>query len=49
MPESQSPIPAATLVLMRDRDGMPPEILMFERAKAMVFAGGALVFPGGRV
>src|SRR3954469_18258369 len=49
MPETQSPIPAATLILMRDRDGMSPEILMVERAKAMVFAGGALVFPGGRV
>lgn len=49
MPENQSPIPAATLILMRDRGGMPPEILMVERAKAMVFAGGALVFPGGRV
>ena len=49
MSEVQSPIPAATLVLMRDRTGAPPEILMVERAKAMVFAGGALVFPGGRV
>jgi len=49
MSDSQSPIPAATLVLMRDRAGAPPEILMVERAKAMVFAGGALVFPGGRV
>ena len=49
MPEAPTPIPAATLVLMRDRAGAPPEILMVERAKAMVFAGGALVFPGGRV
>jgi 8-oxo-dGTP pyrophosphatase MutT (NUDIX family) len=41
-------IPAATLVLFRERDGAP-ELLMVERAKAMVFAGGALVFPGGRI
>lgn len=26
-----------------------PELLMVERARAMVFAGGALVFPGGRI
>ncbi|MEG3088682.1 NUDIX hydrolase [Sphingomonas sp. PB4P5] len=44
-----APIPAATLVLFRDRAGAPPELLMVERAKAMVFAGGALVFPGGRI
>ncbi len=41
--------PAATLVLFRDRDGAPPEILMVERSKGMRFAGGAIVFPGGRV
>jgi 8-oxo-dGTP pyrophosphatase MutT (NUDIX family) len=44
-----TPIPAATLVLFRERIGAPPELLMVERAKAMVFAGGALVFPGGRI
>lgn len=42
-------IPAATLVLMRDRVGAPPEILMTERHADMAFAAGALVFPGGRV
>ncbi|HEX8445727.1 MAG TPA: NUDIX domain-containing protein [Sphingomonas sp.] len=42
-------IPAATLIVMRDRAGFAPEILMVERAKAMAFAGGALVFPGGRI
>lgn len=42
-------IPAATLVIFRDRAGRPPELLMVERAKAMAFAGGAMVFPGGRV
>ena len=41
-------IPAATLVLFRERVGAP-ELLFVERSKAMVFAGGALVFPGGRV
>ncbi|MFC3581594.1 NUDIX hydrolase [Sphingomonas hylomeconis] len=46
---SQIPIPAATLVLFRERPGAAPELLMVERAKAMVFAGGALVFPGGRI
>ncbi|MEH3039927.1 MAG: NUDIX domain-containing protein [Sphingomonas paucimobilis] len=42
-------IPAATLILLRDRTVGPPEILMVERAAAMAFAGGALVFPGGRI
>ena len=42
------PIPAATLVLFRDGpEGC--EHLFVERAATMVFAGGALVFPGGRV
>ena len=43
------PIPAATLVVVRDRVGAPPELLMVERAAGMAFAAGALVFPGGRV
>ncbi len=42
-------IPAATLVVFRDSAAGPPELLMVERAKAMAFAGGALVFPGGRI
>lgn len=42
-------IPAATLILFRDRAGAPPELLMAERAGGMAFAGGAMVFPGGRV
>ncbi|MFD1786024.1 NUDIX hydrolase [Sphingomonas floccifaciens] len=44
-----TPIPAATVVIFRDRAGAPPEMLMVERSAAMVFAGGAMVFPGGRV
>ena len=46
---SDEPIPAATLVLVRDRPRGPPELLMVERAQGMTFAGGALVFPGGRI
>ena len=42
-------IPAATIVLFRDRAGAAPELLMVERAATMAFAGGAMVFPGGRV
>ena len=42
-------IPAATLVLVRERVGGAPEVLMVERAQGMAFAGGALVFPGGRI
>ncbi|KQS04466.1 NUDIX hydrolase [Sphingomonas sp. Leaf357] len=49
MSDQQTPIPAATLVLFRERAAGPPEVLMVERAKAMVFAAGALVFPGGRI
>lgn len=47
--ELPAPIPAATLVIFRERDDGPPELLMVERAKAMAFAAGAMVFPGGRV
>ncbi len=44
------PRPAATLILMRAREGMDcPEILMVERSAAMAFAAGAAVFPGGGV
>ena len=42
-------IPAATLVAVRDKAGQAPELLMVERAEGMAFAGGALVFPGGRI
>jgi 8-oxo-dGTP pyrophosphatase MutT (NUDIX family) len=49
MADLPDPIPAATLVLMRDRAGAPPELLVTERTEAMAFAAGALVFPGGRI
>lgn len=43
-------VPAATVVVFRHAaDGGPPELLMVQRAKGMRFAGGAAVFPGGRV
>lgn len=42
--------PAATIIVFRDaQDGGAPEVLMVERSSQMVFAGGAVVFPGGRV
>ena len=40
---------AATLVIFRDRPGEAAELLMMERSRAMDFAGGALVIPGGAV
>ena len=41
---------AATVVIFRnDPDGGTPLILMVERVKSMAFAGGAVVFPGGKV
>ena len=43
-------VPAATVVIFRHAPaGGPPEMLMLQRAKAMRFAGGAAVFPGGRI
>ena len=41
-------IPAATVILFRDTGG-GTEHLFVERAVTMAFAGGAVVFPGGRV
>jgi 8-oxo-dGTP pyrophosphatase MutT (NUDIX family) len=46
---SDEAIPAATLILVRERSGSAPELLMVERGERMAFAAGALVFPGGRI
>lgn len=46
---SDPAVPAATLVVMRERGDGPPELLMVERTARMAFAGGAMVFPGGRI
>ncbi|MSP04686.1 MAG: NUDIX domain-containing protein [Acetobacteraceae bacterium] len=48
MTEDAIPRPAATVLLLRDGPtGM--EVFMVVRHDAIAFAGGALVFPGGRV
>lgn len=41
--------PAASLIVLRDRPAGPPELLIVQRGESLVFAGGAFVFPGGRV
>ena len=46
---SDDAIPAATLVVMRETPDGPPDLLMVERTARMAFAGGAMVFPGGRI
>ncbi|TCM17895.1 hypothetical protein EDF56_105241 [Novosphingobium sp. PhB165] len=48
-PDGPKVIPASTLVIFRTSAEGPPELLMVQRAKEMRFAGGAAVFPGGRV
>ena len=53
-PVTGDPLPAATpaatmVIFHKDPDGGPPKILMMERTKFMAFAGGAAVFPGGKV
>lgn len=41
--------PASTLILLRESVGRAYEVLMVVRHSAIEFAGGAVVFPGGRV
>lgn len=43
------PRPAATLVLIRETSTQPLQTLMVKRHQDIAFAGGAFVFPGGRV
>jgi 8-oxo-dGTP pyrophosphatase MutT (NUDIX family) len=48
--EAPPATPAATVVIFRnDSAGGPPQLLMVERSASMNFAGGAAVFPGGRI
>lgn len=42
-------VPAATAVIFRRAEAGPPQLLMVQRSKTMRFAGGAAVFPGGKV
>ncbi len=45
-----SVIPAATIVIFRKSAvNAPPELLMVQRSKSLRFAGGAAVFPGGKI
>ncbi len=48
MTDSNEAKPAATLVLLRETSA-GVELFMVERAKTMGFAGGMMVFPGGKV
>ena len=46
--EPAPPVPAATVIVVRDQsDGI--EVLMVQRTRKADFAGGALLFPGGKV
>lgn len=51
MTEIDPAIPAASLIVFRSgpAPGDPPQLLMVSRSRAMVFAAGAAVFPGGRI
>lgn len=42
-------VPAATVVIFRDRPGEVAQLLMVERSDKMNFAAGAAVFAGGRI
>ncbi len=49
-PAAPTIIPAATVVIFRHAAaGGAPELLMVQRSREMRFAGGATVFPGGRI
>ncbi|WP_333605741.1 NUDIX hydrolase [Novosphingobium sp.] len=49
-PEAPRVVPAATIVIFRrSAEAALPELLMVQRSREMRFAGGAAVFPGGRV
>src|SRR2546422_7379816 len=44
-----TPVPAATLVLLRDRSHGAYEVLLIRRHSASKFAAGDFVFPGGKI
>ena len=47
---SATTVPAATVIIYRRNSaGGPAELLMVERSTSLAFAGGATVFPGGKV
>lgn len=48
-PPPAAPAPAATLVLLRDRPAAGVEVLLIQRHEKSRFAGGAYVFPGGKI
>lgn len=41
--------PAATVILIRDREDGPYEVFLMRRSRNQSFMGGAFVFPGGRL
>ena len=48
-PSPVTPVPAATLVLLRDRSQSTHEVLLIRRHSASKFAAGDFVFPGGKI
>lgn len=48
-PPPVTPVPAATLVVLRDRPTGAFEVLLIRRHRASRFAAGDFVFPGGRI
>jgi 8-oxo-dGTP pyrophosphatase MutT (NUDIX family) len=48
-PAPVTPVPAATLVLLRPRPEKPFEVLLIRRHSASKFAAGDFVFPGGKI
>jgi 8-oxo-dGTP pyrophosphatase MutT (NUDIX family) len=48
-PPPATPVPAATLVLLRDRSAGAFDVLLIRRHGASSFAAGDFVFPGGKI
>ncbi len=48
-PPPVTPVPAATLVLLRNRSAGAFEVLLIRRHNASKFAAGDFVFPGGKI